>query len=254
MIEWNDAEAFEKAMAEHGDGLAAVIMEPIMINAGVIEPEPGYLEMVRRVCGERGVVLIFDETISGFRVGLGGAAGRYEVHPDLAIYGKAMAAGWPCAAIAGRRDLFDEVASGAVTHAGTFNGNAVAVAAVLASLDELESGEVYEQINKVGTSLMAALRSAIPALHLQGLPMAFHASFAEASKPITRYRELARAGSAEYARLADLLIGNGVWVARRGIWYVSAAHTPADVAETIDRARAAYTEFAATRAALTATP
>ena len=84
------------------------------------------------------------------------------MHPDLAIYGKAMAAGWPCAAIAGRRDLFDEVASGAVTHAGTFNGNAVAVAAVLASLDELESGEVYERINEVGTGLMAELRAAMP--------------------------------------------------------------------------------------------
>ena len=93
---------------------------------------------------------------------------------------------------------------------------------------------------------MAALRAALPALHLQGLPMAFHASFAEASEPITGYSELARAGSAEYARLADLLIANGVWVARRGIWYVSAAHTHADIAETMDRARVAFTEFAAT--------
>jgi glutamate-1-semialdehyde 2,1-aminomutase len=249
MTEWNDAEAFEKVIADHGDDLAAVIMEPVMINAGVITPEPGYLETVRRVCSERGIVLVFDETISGFRVALGGAAGRYGVPPDLAIYGKAMAAGWPCAAIAGRRDLFDEVASGAITHAGTFNGNAVATAAVLASLDELESGEVYEQVTKVGTTLIEALRATaapvLPDLRFQGLPMAFHARFAPSDDPVTRYAQLQQADAARYARLADALIDHGVWVARRGIWYVSAAHTEQDVTETLDRAQAAFTSFAA---------
>ena len=131
-IEWNDIQAFEQVMAEHGSETAAVIMEPIMINAGVILPDPGYLEAVRRICQQHGTVLIFDETISGFRVALGGAAERYGVHPDLAVYGKAMAAGWPCAAIAGRRDLFADVTTGEATHAGTFNGNTIATAAVLA--------------------------------------------------------------------------------------------------------------------------
>ena len=249
MIDWNDAEAFEKAAAEHGDDLAAVIMEPVMINSGVIEPEPGYLETVRRVCSERGIVLIFDETISGFRVALGGAAERYGVHPDLAIYGKAMAAGWPCAAIAGRRVLFDEVASGAVTHAGTFNGNSVAVAAALASLDELESGSVYQEVSRVGSALMAALQDCaagvLPDLRFQGLPMAFHARLAPAGPPVTRYSDLQQADSSRYAQLAETLVEHGVWVARRGIWYVSAAHADADVAETIERARAAFAEFAA---------
>ena len=91
----------ERVMADQGSQIAAVIMEPIMLNAGVITPEPGYLETVRRICQHRGAVLVFDETISGFRVALGGAAERYGVYPDLAIYGKAMAAGWPCVAIAG---------------------------------------------------------------------------------------------------------------------------------------------------------
>src|SRR5262249_57977872 len=89
---------------------------------------------------------------TGFRVALGGAAERYGVVPDLAVYGKAMAAGWPCAALAGRRDLFAGVASGAVTHAGTFNGNTIAAAAVLASLDELASAEVYPQGGGGGTA------------------------------------------------------------------------------------------------------
>ena len=246
-LEWNDIEAFEQVMAEHGNEVAAVIMEPIMINAGVIPPDPGYLEAVRRICQQHGTVLIFDETISGFRVALGGAAERYGVHPDLAIYGKAMAAGWPCAAIAGRRDLFADVATGEVTHAGTFNGNTIATAAVLASIDELASGEVYEQVSKTGAALMDSIRDCAEAsqleLHVQGLPMAFHASFATPRLPVTRYCDLARADPARYARLADTLIGHGVWVARRGIWYVSAAHTEADVSETLNRLERAFRAF-----------
>jgi glutamate-1-semialdehyde 2,1-aminomutase len=248
VLEWNDIAAFGQLMDTQGTDVAAVIMEPIMLNAGVIPPEPGYLEAVRQICTQRGAVLIFDETISGFRVALGGAAERFGVHPDLAVYGKAMAAGWPCAAIAGRRDLFAGVASGAVTHAGTFNGNTIATAAVLASLDELDSGEVYEQIGKVGTALMQSIRDCAEAsglaLHIQGLPMAFHASFAPPGQgPVTRYRDLARSDPERYARLADALIAQRVWVARRGIWYVSAAHTEADVAETLDRVGRAFTAF-----------
>jgi len=246
-LEWNDVRAFEQVMTEHGSEVAAVIMEPVMLNAGVIVPEPGYLETVRRICTHRGVVLVFDETISGFRVALGGAAERYGVHPDLAVYGKAMAAGWPCAAIAGRRDLFAGVASGVVTHAGTFNGNTIATAAVLASIDELASGEVYEQVGKIGTALMQSIGDCAEAsgleLHIQGLPMAFHASFARPGQPVTRYRDLARSDPARYARLADVLIGQGIWVARRGIWYVSAAHTEADVTQTLDRIGPAFSAF-----------
>jgi glutamate-1-semialdehyde 2,1-aminomutase len=246
-IEWNDAQAFDQVMSEHGSEVAAVIMEPIMLNAGVIVPEPGYLEAVRRICQHRGTVLIFDETISGFRVALGGAAERYRVYPDLAIYGKAMAAGWPCAAIAGKRELFADVATGAVTHAGTFNGNTIATAAVLASIDELASGEVYEQVGKIGTTLMGAIRDRAEAsdlaLHVQGLPMAFHASFAASDRAVTRFRDLAGSDPARYGRLADALIGHGVWVARRGIWYVSAAHTEADVSESLDRIGRAFEAF-----------
>ena len=122
------------------------------------------------------------------------------------------------------------------THAGTFNGNTVATAAVLASIDELASGEVYEQVGKIGTALIQSVRDCAEAsgldLHVQGLPMAFHASFAPPGPAMTRYRDLARSDPARYAGLADALIGHGVWVARRGIWYVSAAHTEADVTET----------------------
>jgi glutamate-1-semialdehyde 2,1-aminomutase len=249
-IEWNDAQAFEQVMAERGSQVAAVIMEPIMLNAGVIVPEPGYLEAVRRICHDRGAVLVFDETITGFRVALGGAAERYGVYPDLAVYGKAMAAGWPCAAVAGKRDLFAGVATGAVTHAGTFNGNTIATAAVLASIDELSGGEVYEQIGKIGTSLMRSMRECAEAcglgLHVQGLPMAFHASFAVPGRAVTRFGDLAGSDPARYGRLADTLVGNGLWVARRGIWYLSAAHTETDLNESLERIGRAFEAFSRT--------
>ena len=120
---------------------------------------------------------------------------------------------------------------------------------MLASLDELASGEVHQQVGQTGTALMGAIRSCAAAsglgLHLQGLPMAFHASFAPPGQPATRYRELARSDPGRYARLAGALIGHGVWVARRGIWYVSAAHTRADVAETVERIDTAFREFSA---------
>ena len=127
------------------------------------------------------------------------------------------------------------------------SGNAVATAAVLASIDELASGEIYERVGQVGTALMQSIRSCaaatMPGLHVQGLPMAFHASFAASSQPMTRYNQLQRSGPGRYERLASTFIEQGVWVARRGIWYVSAAHTDADVTETVDRIESAFKIF-----------
>jgi glutamate-1-semialdehyde 2,1-aminomutase len=242
-IAWNDPAAFDAALDAHQGTIAAVVMEPMMLNAGAIEPRPGYLEHVRAACDRHGIVLIFDETITGFRVALGGAAERFGVFPDLAVYGKAMAAGWPCAALVGRRDLFADVATGALTHAGTFNGNTIAAAAVLASLDELENREVYPAIEAVGGKLMTALEGLFQAhdvpIRLQGLPQAFHARFDQGTEPVTSYAQLQQLDADRYAQFARSLIQAGVWVAYRGIWYVSAAHTDRDVEETVERVDAA---------------
>lgn len=242
-IEWNDEEAFTEALARHGETIAGVVMEPMMLNAGAIVPTANYLEHVRRLCTQKGIVLIFDETISGFRVSLGGAAERFGVTPDLAVYGKAMAAGWPCAALVGKEDLFSDVATGALTHAGTFNGNTIATAAVLASLDELEDRSVYRHVESVGAELIDSLTAlmeqrGIP-IRFQGLPMAFHARFDAENSAITRYAQLQTIDHDRYSRLARHLIAAGIWVAYRGIWYVSAAHTIADVNETVKRFDAA---------------
>lgn len=246
-VEWNDAEAFTAALRDRGDTIAAVVMEPMMLNAGAIVPAEGYLQHVRDLCTRNGIVLIFDETISGFRVALGGAAERFGVTPDLAVYGKAMAAGWPCAALVGRSELFAEVAVGALTHAGTFNGNTIATAAVLASLDELEDRSVYRHVESVGSALIDGLTELLThhdvPIKLQGLPMAFHARFDTGTEPVTRYAQVQSLDGERYGRFATKLIAAGIWVAYRGIWYVSAAHTLDDVDETIKRFDTALTDF-----------
>jgi glutamate-1-semialdehyde 2,1-aminomutase len=247
VLPWNNAEALAVALAEHHGQIAAVIMEPIMVNAGTIEPRPGYLQRVRELCTEHGVVLIFDEVISGFRVALGGAAARYGVTPDLATYGKAMAGGWPVAALAGRAELMQRFGTGEVNHSGTFNGSVMAAAAVVATIDLLTNDPPYERIAEHGTALMSGLieladKHSAP-LRVQGLPMAFHASFGHRD-PVTDHRELRKLDLEGYARFASLLSEHGVWVAGRGIWYVSAAHGPDELATALERVDRAMGELA----------
>lgn len=241
VLPWNDADALTALMARSGGEIAAVIMEPVMINAGVIEPAPGYLKRVRDLCTANGVVLIFDEVISGFRLGLGGAAERYRVSPDLAVYGKALAAGWPVSALAGRAALMELFGTGAVNHSGTFNSSVMAMAATVASISELRDNPPYAPIAQHGSALMDGLRAlgqrhGVP-LRVEGLPAAFHVSFGTAD--VTDYRSLQRLDLARYERLAAALIRNGVWVAARGVWYVSASHGPAELDAALSRAERA---------------
>jgi glutamate-1-semialdehyde 2,1-aminomutase len=246
VVPWNDAAALAAALDEHGPTIAAVIMEPVMINTGTIEPLPGYLAAVRDLCTRHGAVLIFDEVISGFRLALGGAAQRYGVTPDLATYGKAMAGGWPVAALAGRADLMARFGTGEVNHSGTFNGSVMAAAAVIATLDLLTSDPPYERITAHGQALMAGLvevgaRHGQP-LRVQGLPMAFHASFGP-PEPVRDYRGLRELDLDRYAAFATVLADHGVWVAGRGIWYVSAAHGDQELSAALDRVDQALATF-----------
>ncbi len=237
VLPWNDADQVVDTLARHAEQIAAVIMEPIMINAGVILPRPDYLERVREACTAHGVLLVFDEVISGFRVALGGAVERFGVTPDLATYGKAMAGGWPVSALAGRADLMERFGSGEVNHAGTFNGSVMAAAAVAATIRELRENPPYDKVAEHGTALMAGL-SALGArydlpLRVAGLPMAFHVSFGDAD--VTDYRTLQQLDLARYERLAASLVDHGIWVAGRGVWYVSASHGPHELEAALAR-------------------
>ncbi|WP_199433246.1 aspartate aminotransferase family protein [Qaidamihabitans albus] len=237
LLPWNDTERLAEVLDERGEEIAAVIMEPVMINAGVIEPREGYLETARELCSEYGIVLIFDEVISGFRLGIGGAAGRYGIAPDLATYGKAMAGGWPVSALAGRAGLMGRFGGGEVNHSGTFNGSVMAMAAAHATVCYLRDSPPYDSITEHGTALMAGLRD-LGAVHglplrVEGLPMAFHVSFGEAD--VTDYRSLQKLDLARYTQLSASLIDHGLWVAGRGVWYVSARHGPEELEAALTR-------------------
>jgi glutamate-1-semialdehyde 2,1-aminomutase len=238
LLPWNNIDALAAVLGEHGTEIAAVLMEPAMFNSGAIEPRPGYLEQVKALCAGHGVVLIFDEVISGFRLALGGAAERYGVTPDLAVYGKAMAGGWPVAALAGRGQLMERFGTAEVNHSGTFNGSVMATAAVVATIALLERERPYERIAGYGATLQRGLLELARArdlpLRIQGPPMAFHMAFGDPS-PIHDFRGLSGFDSARYARLAAALAESGLWVARRGIWYVSAAHGDRELAATMER-------------------
>jgi glutamate-1-semialdehyde 2,1-aminomutase len=243
VLPWNDGDVLADALATRGTEVAAVIMEPFMCNSGAIAPRAGYLERVRELCDQHGVVLIFDEVITGFRLSMGGAAERFGVTPDLATYGKAMAGGWPVAALAGRADLMGQFADG-VVHAGTFNASVMACAAVAATLRLLRDDPPHSRVEAHGEAVMQGITDLAKAhdlpLRVQGSGMAFHASFGDEGV-VHDFRELQRLDLDRYARLVDHLVEYGIWVAARGIWYVSTAHGDRERDEVLDRMDAALT-------------
>lgn len=245
ILPWNDLDVVAATLADQGDQIAAIIMEPFMCNSGAIAPRPGYLEGVRELCDRHGVVLIFDEVITGFRLSSGGASQRFGVTPDLATFGKAMAGGWPVAALAGKGEMLERFANG-VAHAGTFNASVMSCAAVAATLTSLAEDPPYERVEAHGNALMTGIRDLAGAhdlpLRVQGLGMAFHVSFGQ-PEPIHDLQQLLGLDLARYVELARTLVEHGVWVTGRGIWYVSAAHSDKELTAALERVDAAMSAF-----------
>ncbi len=244
-IEWNDLEAVHQALAEHPGQIAAIITEPMMLNAGAILPEPGFLEGLREITTAHGIILIFDETITGFRLGPRGAIGRFGVEPDLAIFGKAVAGGFPASVLAGNADLMSRFAKG-TNHSGTFNANVLACAAIVHALAIMQSTPIYDTVERTGGQLMASLRGLFADFDLQlqvrGLPAAFHVAF-DTADPVRSFADLQRADSERYRRLVPHAIDSGVWITGRGIWYVSGAHDDATNDATLARMTNALKKF-----------
>jgi glutamate-1-semialdehyde 2,1-aminomutase len=240
-LPWNDLPAVASALDRHPGEIAAVLMEPMMLNAGAILPRPEYLAGVRELCDRHGALLIFDEIITGFRIAPGGAAERFGVVPDLATYGKALAGSWPVGALAGPRRLMEPIGTGEVNHSGTFNANRMAMAAVAATLELLAEQPPYAELARVGGRLMMELSELgrDVGLRVQGLPMAFHVSFGPEAAEVRDYRSVRALDAARYRKLAELLWDEGVWVAARGIWYLSAAHGDRELDATLERFAAA---------------
>lgn len=249
VVPWNDAEILEAAFKRHAGEIAGVIMEPIMGNSGCIEPDPGYLEKVRSLCDEHGTVLIFDEIITGFRVGLGGAQGLYDIDPDLSVFGKAMAAGFPISAIGGKEKIMKLIVEGRALHAGTYNGNVACVAAACATMEALEnqSESVYNHMRTVGRALMDGLvreaQAAGIALLAQGPGPVFWVWFTEQPR-IRNYRDHVKADFERYNAFHVGMAERGIRIMPGGRWYVSAAHTMDDVDETLRAARSCFEAIA----------
>ncbi|MFN3822502.1 MAG: aspartate aminotransferase family protein [Pseudorhodobacter sp.] len=244
VLSWNRPEPILSRIAK-GD-VAAVIMEPTMCNNGGIFAAPGYLEAVREACTIHGTLLIFDEVITGFRVGPGGAQKRLGVTPDLAIFAKAMAAGFPVAAVAGRAEVMDHLAAGGIMHGGTYNAQVVAMAAAVATLDRLSQQGTYEAMERNGTRLMEGLRAAfaeagLPAT-VTGYPQIFTVALG-LREPATNYRGLAGMDRAAYRHFAGALMGNGVRALERGAWFLSTEHDAAIVEETLAAVRLTLAEI-----------
>ncbi len=247
VLPWNDLAVFEKALSEHRGEIAAVIMEPIMCNTGCILPKEGYLEGVRAACDREGIVLIFDEIITGFRLGLSGAQGYFGVTPDLATFGKAMAGGFPIGALVGKRDLMELIASNRVNHSGTFNSNLMVMAAAVATLSVLDNDGVYDRLYSLGRRLMEGIRGLMAeagiTARIEGTGPMFHLAFGD-GQPFHDYRTFVEHTDAgKFHRFATLLLDEGVRAIPRGMWYLSTAHTEDDVALTLQAVESALSKL-----------
>jgi glutamate-1-semialdehyde 2,1-aminomutase len=238
VLPWNDLSVLRAYAKQFGAETAAIIMEPVLCNTGVIPPAPGYLEGVRELCDEYGIVFIVDEVITGFRLGLRGAQGLLGVTGDLSVFAKALGGGVPIAALTGRSSLMSLIGSGAVNNSGTYNSNLMAVSAAIATLDTLAAreGAAYLGIGAIGQALMDGMRAIArksgDTLLVQGFPSVFNTSFGDLPS-ITSVDEYRRCDEARQKRFLGTLLERGVRPMARGTWFVSTAHTEADVETTL---------------------
>lgn len=244
---WNDPEVLEKTIKRRGHEIAAIITEPIMCNLGATTAKDGYLQFLRDLCDAHDILLIFDEVITGFRLGLGGAQAHYGVMPDITTMAKAIGGGFPVGAIGGQSKVMELMAHHRVSHAGTYNQNVMCMAAVKATIGVLEQPGVYDRLFKLGDRLRSGLvelshEAGLPAT-AQGLGPVLQIWFEE--HPITDYRDaMTRKGLGIYPLFAKAMFKRGVLfnAAQMGVWYISTAHTEANIDFTLEAAKAAFQE------------
>lgn len=241
LLPWNDREALEKTLREQAEEIAAVITEPVMCNNGCIIPQAGYLERMRELTEELGIVLIFDEVITGFRLGLGGAQERFGIQPDIMTMGKAMAGGVALSAVAGSGPLMDLISDGRVSHLGTLNGNGIATSAALATLDILErdGGASFTIMEKAALTLAEGIRERMQRNGFRGvvnqIGPVFHMMFIDRDE-VSSFAEFSERDSALYFEFAEKMLEEGILIRPNGLWYVSTAHGEEEIAETLEAA------------------
>ena len=229
---YNDVEAVAEAVLRYGEGLAAIVVEPVAGNMGVVPPVDGFLDALRALCDASGALLVFDEVITGFRVARGGAQERYGVTPDLTILGKIVGGGLPLAAFGGRADVMEKLApSGPVYQAGTLSGNPLATAAGLAVLRRLRDPRVYEKLERRGALLEAGLS---PFGRVQRVGAMLTPFMTDA--PVRNFEDAQRCDTERYGALFRHLLERGVYIAPSQFeaMFVSLAHGDDEIARTVD--------------------
>ncbi len=237
---FNDLEGVAEAVDRHANSLAAIVVEPVAGNMGVVPPEPGFLEALRTFADDAGALLVFDEVITGFRVARGGAQELYGVSPDLTVLGKIAGGGLPLAAFGGRAGLMDELApSGPVYQAGTLSGNPLATAAALVTLRRLRDPGVYSRLEDAGARLEAGLREAAgdEAVCVQRVGAMAMLFFHEG--PVRSFEDAAASDTDRYGGWFRHLLARGIYVAPSQFeaLFVSTAHGEAEIEATVEAAR-----------------
>jgi glutamate-1-semialdehyde 2,1-aminomutase len=244
VLPYNDLEAVERAFQAHGEGIAAIIVEPVAANMGVVPPEPGFLEGLRRLTRAYGSLLIFDEVVTGFRLCYGGAQTLYGVEPDITCLGKVIGGGLPVGAYGGRREIMSMVApEGPVYQAGTLAGNPLAMAAGIATLRLLQQEDPYDRLEALASRLEEGLREAIaeaeaPAI-VQRVGSMLTIFFT--SVPVRDYASARSCDTHRFARFFARMLEQGFLIppSQFEAWFLSLAHTQEEVAATIEAARRA---------------
>jgi glutamate-1-semialdehyde 2,1-aminomutase len=229
---YNDADAAAAAVERYGEGLAAIVVEPVAGNMGVVPPEPGFLEALRALCDASGALLVFDEVITGFRVARGGAQERYGVLPDLTILGKIVGGGLPAAAFGGRAEIMERLApAGDVYQAGTLSGNPLATAAGTSVLRRLRDPAVHERLEEKGARLEAGLARLGRVQRVGAMATLFLTD-----GPVRNYADAEHADTDRYGALFRHLLDRGIYVAPSQFecLFVSLSHSDDDIDRTIE--------------------
>jgi len=238
VAEFNDLDCVRRLMEKHEAEVAAIVMEPVCGNAGVIPPEDGFLHGLRQLASDHGAVLIFDEVMTGFRVAPGGAQALYGVMPDLTVLGKVIGGGLPIGAVGGRAEIMQMLApAGPVYQAGTLSGNSLAVAAGLATLRTL-TGEVYRRLEALGLRLEEGV---CRNLRLLGLPYRFQrvgsmACLFFADRPVLTYGDAQGCDRERFARYFRAMLAEGIYLppSQFEAFFLSAAHCEGDIDRTVE--------------------
>jgi glutamate-1-semialdehyde 2,1-aminomutase len=231
-IPWNNIELLTKTVEAHQHELAAIITEPIMCNNGCIMPNEGFLETIRSLCDNHNITCIFDEVITGFRVSLSGAQGHFGITPDLSIFAKAMASGFPISAIVGKKEWMTLIEQGKVIHAGTMNSSNATVAAALGTIEVIEQPKTYQKMFYLGQKLMAGLNDLGKKHHhnlrVQGLGPMFHTGFTDKTS-IQDFRDVQSYDKTKLSKFVAGMHDEGIRIIGRGLWYISTEHTEEDI-------------------------